>query len=213
MSKEQIEGLFFLIHCRPLQPDPKTLPTSPRQSDILFWSRFFHSRLKFLWKNLGLVKRTRMVYWPWRLEVYTKCNAESEFFTKISEVAMVDGQRKWRWKERGIISTEESVHETHQSKHTRAPIYMYFGTRQNAEFGRSVFENARVCFRLWEFRQDLPDSRYLCVAQFGLRLKNFQVRIFFCAFLTWIKPIFYRDMRSSEVQCNGGTARTRLPCC
>ena len=90
---------------------------------------------------------------------------------------------------------------------------MYFGTRQNAEFGRSVFENARVCFRLWEFRQDLPDSRYLSVAQFGLRLKNFQVRIFFNEFLTWIKHIFYWDMRSSEVQCNGGTARMRQPRC
>ena len=90
---------------------------------------------------------------------------------------------------------------------------MYFGTRQNAEFGRSVFENARVCFRLWEFYQDHPDSRYLSVALFGLRLKSFQVRIFFCAFLTWIKHIFHWDMRSSEVQCNGGAAWMWQPRC
>ena len=90
---------------------------------------------------------------------------------------------------------------------------MYFGTRQNAEFGRSVFENARVCFRLLKFCKDLPDSRYLSVAQFGLHLKNFQVRIFFCEFLTWIKHIFTWDMRSSEVQCDVGAARITQPRC
>ena len=83
---------------------------------------------------------------------------------------------------------------------------MYFGTRQNAEFGRSVFENARVCFRLWEFRQDLPDSRNMIVAQHGLHLKNFQVRIFFCAFLPRIWHNFHWDVRFSEVQYNGGAA-------
>ena len=51
------------------------------------------------------------------------------------------------------------------------------------------------------------------MTQFGLRLKNFQVRIFICAFLTWIKHIFYRDMRSSEVQCNGGAAWMWQPRC
>ena len=51
------------------------------------------------------------------------------------------------------------------------------------------------------------------MAQFGLRLESFQVRIFFCAFLTWIKHIFYLDRRSSEVQCNGGAARITQPRC
>ena len=88
-------------------PSPK--PNPPGHPTFCSGVSFSVHVLKFLWKNLGLVKRIRMVYWPWRLEVYTKCNAESEFFTKISEVAMVDGQRKelsthtfstlhyWRW--------------------------------------------------------------------------------------------------------------------
>jgi hypothetical protein len=54
-----------------------------------------------------------------------------------------------------------------------AKMRMFFSVR---------FENARVCFRLWEFLQDLLDSRYLDVAQRRLHLKNIQVRIFFCAF-------------------------------
>jgi len=74
------------------------------------------------------------------------------------------------------------------------------------EFGRSVYENARVCFRLWEFYKDLPESRYLDVAQYGLHLKKFQVRIFFCEFKPWFQHNFNWDVRSSEVQCNGGTA-------
>jgi hypothetical protein len=82
---------------------------------------------------------------------------------------------------------------------------------KNAEFGRSVFENARVFFRLWEFHQDLQDSRNMIVAQHGLHLKNFQVRGFFCAFLPRIWHNFHWDMRFSEVQYNGSAAWMRRP--
>ena len=66
--------------------------------------------------------------------------------------------------------------------HIKGPPVRIFSTSvhaKNAEFERSVFENARVCFRLREFRRDLQDSRYLDVAPHGLRLKKIQVRSYF----------------------------------
>jgi hypothetical protein len=53
----------------------------------------------------------------------------------------------------------------------------------------------------------------LIVAQSGLHLWRNQVRIFFCAFYPRIRHTFIWDVRSSEVQCNGGAAWMWLPRC